>query len=134
MTERGIFLFSQNLHHLFSFRELIHELIEVADLPHESVFHPFDPVSTDGASDEFSIWVQLRLTEKGLEVDLSLEDSSESRRIVSCEPGDDLIEFSFGASLSLHFRDIEWVDGGEGHFENTGVLHEIRVFCMDGYR
>lgn len=103
-------LFFQHFFHRFSFRELIHELVEVADFLHESVFHVLDFVSTDGPCDEEAIRVEFSFSEKSLEVDSGFEHIRESFLIIPREPLDDLIEFGFRPSLSLHFCDIEWVD------------------------
>jgi hypothetical protein len=106
-------LFSQNLLHRFSIRDLIYELIEVADFFHESIFHVLDLISTDGARDEGTIRVELRITKKGLEIDFFIEYLLQSRCIIASEPFDDLVEFLLGPSLALHFRDVEGIDGSK---------------------
>lgn len=117
-------LLSEYLLHHFPFREFIHELVEVADLFHESFFHLFYPISTDNARDEGAIRMEFCFSEKYFKVRLFFEDFCESVCIVSREPHDDLIEFSFRASLFLDFCDIERIDLGEGHGKYLGVLHK----------
>ncbi len=98
----------------------------MANFLHESIFHFLYFVSTDAPRDECAIRMHMRsFSEKGLEISFVFEHLLKSRCIVSYEPHDDGIDFIFRASLPFHFRDIEWVDFREWHFENLDVLHNL---------
>ena len=63
------------------------------------------------------------LSEKCLKINSCFENFFESIRIISCEPIDNLINFSLSTSFFLYFGNIERIDSRDRHGEYFGVLH-----------
>lgn len=129
---QDILSLSQYLLHFFPFCKFIHELVEIADFAHESVWHLFNTIATDNTSDEVTIWIKFwRLTEEGLEINSLGEYVFESLHIISCEPGNNLVNFRFGSSFLFYFCHEEWIDTREWHGEDFGIMHALVVTHFD---